>query len=99
MPSGAAPRLFVLSSRNGLRALLCRPDAQPAAPTLGGCYPPQLDRWEPLVAASVRAGFDLREHWPENMEIFNRWPRVTQPRHPSGRAFAGRNPDQVRTTG
>jgi hypothetical protein len=37
-------------------------------------------------------GRDLQEHWTENMPVFNVTPRPTQPKYPTGKAFADRNP-------
>jgi hypothetical protein len=39
-------------------------------------------------------GRDLHEHWPENMPVFNLRPRRVEPRFPSGKAFASRNPER-----
>jgi len=38
---------------------------------------------------------DLLEHWDENMPVFNVTPRKVDPPHPSGRAFAERNPHRT----
>jgi hypothetical protein len=37
-------------------------------------------------------GRDLQEHWTENMPVFNVTPRPAQPKYPTGKAFADRNP-------
>jgi hypothetical protein len=34
----------------------------------------------------------LHEHWAQNMPVFNVRPRRVEPKHPSGRSFAERNP-------
>jgi hypothetical protein len=50
----------------------------------------------PLVPALVRkeliAVRDLLEHWDENMPVFNVQPRPREPKYPSGKGFAARNP-------
>jgi hypothetical protein len=46
------------------------------------------------LAAELIAGRDLHEHWVENMPIFNRRPRTTEPPRKSGQSFAARNPDR-----
>jgi hypothetical protein len=35
---------------------------------------------------------DLNEHWKDNAPVFNVRPRPGQPKRPTGRAFAARNP-------
>jgi hypothetical protein len=37
---------------------------------------------------------DLNEHWKDNAPVFNVRPRPGQPKRPTGRAFAARNPDR-----
>lgn len=48
----------------------------------------------PTLRAELIEGRDLHEHWPENLPVFNVTPRVAQPRYPSGKNFADRNPDR-----
>jgi hypothetical protein len=38
-------------------------------------------------------GRDLHEHWTENLPVFNVRPRRHEPKYPSGKQFAERNPD------
>jgi hypothetical protein len=52
--------------------------------------PPSLD---PIVAAELKESRDLNEHWTENMPVFQVGPeRPGQPKYPSGKKFAKRNP-------
>ena len=46
------------------------------------------------LRSELRGGRDLVEHWVENAPVFNVTPRPRQPTHPSGLAFAERNPDR-----
>jgi hypothetical protein len=47
---------------------------------------------DPILRDELFEGRNLHEHWDENMPVFNVTPRVRQPRYPSGRSFAARNP-------
>lgn len=49
---------------------------------------------DPVVAAELKEGRDLHEHWDENVPIFNTTPRPSQPKFPSGKSYAARNPDE-----
>ena len=49
---------------------------------------------DPTVRAELIEGRDLHEHWAESLPVFNVTPRQTQPRYPSGKNFAARNPDR-----
>jgi hypothetical protein len=44
------------------------------------------------LRAELIEGRDLQEHWVQNMPLFNVQPRVAEPTHSTGRAFAARNP-------
>jgi hypothetical protein len=68
----------LIAARNLIHALDLPPDAN----HLVG-----RDLREALIA-----GRDLHEHWVENMPIFNATPRPAEPRYPSGKRFAARNP-------
>jgi hypothetical protein len=48
---------------------------------------------DPTLRSELIEGRDLHEHWDENMPVFNVTPRVAQPRYPTGKSFAARNPD------
>ncbi len=54
--------------------------------------PPSSVVPDPTIRAELIEGRHLHEHWIENLEVFNTRPRRKQPGHPSGRAFAARNP-------
>jgi hypothetical protein len=56
--------------------------------------PPMKVSVDPTLRDELIEGRDLHEHWDENMPIFNVTPRPTQPRFPTGKAFAARNPDR-----
>lgn len=49
---------------------------------------------DPTLRAELIEGRDLHEHWRENLPVFNVTPRTAQPRYPSGKRFAARNPDR-----
>jgi hypothetical protein len=49
---------------------------------------------DPTLRSELTEGRDLHEHWRENLPVFNVTPRVAQPRYPSGKTFAARNPDR-----
>jgi hypothetical protein len=54
--------------------------------------PPSTVAIEPTVRAELTEGRHLHEHSIENIPVFNQTPRVKEPKHPSGKAFAARNP-------
>jgi hypothetical protein len=49
---------------------------------------------DPTLRAELIEGRDLHEHWPDNLSVFTGKLRIAQPRYPSGKAFAARNPDR-----
>ena len=63
------------------------------AATGKGIYHIKID---PTVRAEIRETRDLLEHWKENAPIFNTHPRPKQPKHPSGKNWANRNPPPAR---
>lgn len=48
---------------------------------------------EPTIRAELIEGRDLIEHWSENLPVFLVRPRSREPRYPSGKSFAERNPE------
>jgi hypothetical protein len=68
----------LIAARNLMRALELDPASRVAI--------------DPIMRAELIEGRNLNEHWDENMPIFNATPRPRQPAHPSGKAFAARNP-------
>jgi hypothetical protein len=57
--------------------------------------PPSTVAVEPTLRDELREGRDLQEHWPDNMPIFNAWPRPAAPPRPSGKSFAACNPERT----
>jgi hypothetical protein len=51
--------------------------------------PVQIPKIVEQEIAEVR---ELATHWKENMPVFNQRPRSLQPKYPTGRPFAARNP-------
>jgi len=57
-----------------------------------------LDLLDPPLAVNkvlrdeITEARDLNEHWKDNMPVFNVHPRPSQPKRPSGKSFAARNP-------
>jgi len=69
----------LIAARNLLRAL--------------GLDPATSVPVDPILRAELIEGRDLHEHWTENLPVFNVTPREVEPKYPSGKSFAARNPE------
>jgi hypothetical protein len=54
--------------------------------------PPASIPLDPTLRSELIEGRDLHEHWKDNLPVFNVTPRRAQPKYPSGKRFAARNP-------
>ena len=81
--------------RSGWRAdrASLRARSRPAPPARTSFDPPMSVSIDQTLRDELKEGRDLREHWLDDMPVFNVRPRPAQPgRYRSGRSFAARNP-------